>query len=58
VKIILAEACREAETLKGQGDGKAAAIYAKAYSSHGEFYKFIQSLEAIEKSGGVYQYLK
>ena len=70
VKIILAEAYREAETIKGQGDGKAAAIYAKAYSSHEEFYKFLQSLEAIEKSvgendqlimsttGGVYQYLK
>ena len=70
VKIILAEAYREAETIKGQGDGKAAAIYAKAYSSHEEFYKFLQSLDAIEKSagehdqlimsttGGVYQYLK
>jgi len=70
VKIILAEAYREAETIKGQGDGKAASIYAKAYSSHEEFYKFLQSLDAIEKSagehdqlimsttGGVYQYLK
>ena len=70
VKIILAEAYKEAETLKGQGDGKAAAIYAKAYSSHEEFYKFLQSLEVMEKSttpkdqlimsttGGVYQYLK
>jgi membrane protease subunit HflC len=70
VKIILAEAYREAETIKGKGDGKAAAIYAQAYSSHEEFYTFLQSLEAIEKSagendqlilsttGGVYQYLK
>jgi membrane protease subunit HflC len=70
VKIILADAYKEAETLKGQGDGKAAAIYAEAYSSHEEFYKFLQSLEVIEKSagesdqlivsttGGVYQYLK
>jgi membrane protease subunit HflC len=70
VKIILAEAYREAETIKGQGDGKAAAIYAKAYSSYEEFYAFLQSLDAIEKSagendqlilsttGGVYQYLK
>ena len=70
VKIILAEAYKEAETIKGQGDGKAAAIYAKAYSSYEEFYTFLQSLEAIEKSagerdqliisttGGVYQYLK
>lgn len=70
VKIILAKAYKKAETIKGQGDGKAAAIYAKAYSSHEEFYTFLQSLEAIEKSagendqlilsttGGVYQYLK
>jgi membrane protease subunit HflC len=70
VKIVLAEAYKEAEATKGQGDGKAAAIYAKAYSSHEEFYEFLQSLEAIEKSagendqlimsttGGVYQYLK
>jgi membrane protease subunit HflC len=70
VKIILAEAYREAETIKGKGDGKAAAIYAEAYSSHEEFYAFLQSLDAIEKSvgendqlilsttGGVYQYLK
>jgi membrane protease subunit HflC len=70
VKIILAEAYKEAETTKGRGDGKAAAIYADAYSAHEEFYKFLQSLEAIDKSvgendqlimsttGGVYQYLK
>jgi membrane protease subunit HflC len=70
VKIILAEAYKEAETTKGRGDGEAAAIYAKAYAAHEEFYKFLQSLEVIEKSssekdqlimstsGGVYQYLK
>jgi len=70
VKIILAEAYKEAETTKGRGDAKAAGIYAAAYSSHEDFYKFLQSLEAIEKSttprdqlilsttDGVYQYLK
>jgi membrane protease subunit HflC len=70
VKIILAEAYKEAEAIKGRGDGKAAAIYAEAYSTHEEFYKFLQSLEAIELSSsakdqlimstsdGVYKYMK
>lgn len=70
VKIILAEAYKEAESIKGRGDGKAAAIYANAYAAHEEFYKFLQSLDAIDKStsdkdqliistkDGVYQYLK
>ncbi|GAB4338575.1 MAG: protease modulator HflC [Candidatus Abyssubacteria bacterium] len=70
VKFILADAYKEAETIKGRGDGKAAAIYANAYSAHEDFYKFLQSLETIDKSttdkdqliistsGGVYQYLK
>jgi membrane protease subunit HflC len=70
VKIILADAYKEAETTKGKGDGKAAAIYANAYSAHEDFYKFLQSLETIEKStgsrdqlimstsSGVYKYLE
>jgi membrane protease subunit HflC len=70
VKILLAEAYKTAETTKGRGDGKAAAIYADAYGSHEEFYKFLQSLEAIEQStkstdqlivstsSGVYKYLR
>jgi len=48
VKIILADAYKMAETTKGRGDGRAAAIYADAYSSYEDFYKF----------GGVYKYLK
>lgn len=70
VKIILAEAYKQAETTKGIGDAKAAAIYADAYSSNAEFYAFLQSLDAIQQSitsadqlvisteGGVYKYLK
>jgi len=70
VRIILAEAYKEAETTKGLGDAKAAAIYANAYSSNAEFYEFLQSLQAIEDSitqndqliistkGGIYRYLK
>jgi membrane protease subunit HflC len=70
VKILLAEAYKEAEAAKGRGDGKAAAIYADAYGSHEEFYMFLQSLEAIDQStkptdqlimstsSGIYKYLK
>ncbi|MBI5115981.1 protease modulator HflC [Candidatus Poribacteria bacterium] len=70
VKIMLAEAYKEAEKTKGNGDGKAAAIYAQAYSANEEFYKFLQSLEVVEKStsdkdqliistsSGVYRYMK
>lgn len=70
VKIIMAEAYKTAETTKGRGDGKAAAIYANAYGSHEEFYMFLQSLEVIDQStkptdqlimstsSGIYKYLR
>jgi membrane protease subunit HflC len=70
VKIMLAEAYKEAEKTKGGGDGKAAAIYAQAYSANEEFYKFLQSLDVVDKStsdkdqliistsSGVYRYMK
>lgn len=44
--IILANAFRDAEKLRGEGDAKAAAIYAKAYESNSEFYAFYRSLSA------------
>ncbi len=44
--VILANAFRDAEKLRGEGDAKAAAIYAKAYNSNSEFYAFYRSLAA------------
>jgi len=44
--VILAEAYREAETMRGEGDAKASAIYAEAFGRNPEFYKFYRSLEA------------
>ncbi|MFQ5488879.1 MAG: protease modulator HflC [Gammaproteobacteria bacterium] len=44
--IIIAEAFREAEQLRGEGDAKAADIYARAYTKDAEFYSFYRSLNA------------
>ncbi len=48
-EIILAEAYREAQRTKGQGDAKAAATYAEAYQQNPEFYAFYRSLEAYRQ---------
>ncbi len=49
-QVILAEAYREAQNQKGQGDAKASAIYATAYGVNPEFYSFYRSLEAYKAS--------
>lgn len=48
--VILAEADRESEQIRGEGDGLAADIYAQAYNKDREFYSFYQSLNAYEES--------
>lgn len=48
--IIVAEAFQKAETLRGEGDGTAANIYAKAYNKDKEFYAFYRSLGAYKES--------
>ncbi len=49
-EVILANAYREAQQLKGQGDGQAAAIYNKSFGSDPEFFSFYRSLEAYRQS--------
>lgn len=49
-EVILAEAYRDAQRTKGEGDAKAAATYAAAYSQNPEFYAFYRSLEAYRQS--------
>jgi modulator of FtsH protease HflC len=44
--VIVAEAERDAQRLRGEGDAQAAATYAKAYEDNAEFYAFYRSLEA------------
>jgi len=48
--VILAEAFSESEKTRGEGDGQAAEIYAKAYGANAEFYSFYRSLEAYKKT--------
>ena len=50
--IILADAYREAEEIKGNGDATATATYANAYSKDPEFYDFTRSLKAYESTFG------
>lgn len=49
-EVILAEAYRDAQTTKGEGDAKAAAIYARAFNQNPEFYSFTRSLDAYQKT--------
>ena len=49
-QVILAEAYREAQTTKGEGDAKASALYAAAFGRDPEFYAFYRSLEAYKRS--------
>jgi len=49
-EVILAEAYRDAQRIKGEGDAKASANYAKAYEINPEFYAFYRSIEAYRAS--------
>jgi membrane protease subunit HflC len=47
--IILANAYKEAEEVKGEGEAKAVDIYARAFSKDPDFYEFYRTLEAYKK---------
>lgn len=49
-RVLLAEAYRKAETLRGEGDALAASISARAFGKDAEFYKFYRSLQAYRAS--------
>jgi membrane protease subunit HflC len=46
--IILADAYKTSEQIRGEGDAKAAAIYASAFSKDSEFYEFTRSMRAYD----------
>mgnify|MGYP005840446443 CR=1 FL=1 len=50
VRILLAEAERDAARMRGDGDATATTTYAAAYERDPEFYAFIRSLEAYRNS--------
>ena len=49
-EIILAQAYRDAQRIKGEGDAKATAIHARAYEGNAEFFAFYRSIEAYKQS--------
>jgi len=49
-EVILAEAYRDAQRVRGEGDAKAANIYASAFSQNPEFYSFYRSMEAYRST--------
>jgi modulator of FtsH protease HflC len=70
-EIIVAEAYRDAQKIKGEGDAKATNTYAQAFGQNPEFYAFYRSLEAyrgsfknkgdllvIEPSSDFFKYMK
>ena len=48
--ILLAEAQRKAEAIRGNGDGDAIKIYADAFGRDPKFFKFYRSMQAYEKT--------
>ncbi|MFH1674780.1 MAG: protease modulator HflC [Pseudomonadota bacterium] len=50
--ILLAEAYEKSETIKGEGDAEALKIYAEAFGKDAEFFSFLKTLEATERSMG------
>lgn len=49
-EVIIAEAYRDAQGIKGEGDAKASALYAAAYGKNPEFYAFYRSMESYKGS--------
>jgi membrane protease subunit HflC len=48
--VTMANAFRDSEMLRGEGDAKSAEIYAKAYGADTEFFTFYRSLNAYKKT--------
>jgi membrane protease subunit HflC len=49
-EIIVSEAYRDAQKIKGEGDAKASALYAEAFGRDPQFAQFYRSLEAYRAS--------
>jgi membrane protease subunit HflC len=50
--IILADANKQGQIIRGEGDARAAEIYANAYTQDPEFYAFYRSIDAYRNSMG------
>lgn len=47
-QVLLANARRDGENIRGRGDARSADIYAKSFGKNAEFYAFYRSLEAYQ----------
>lgn len=52
VRVLLADAERDAARIRGDGDGQAIEIYAAAYNQDREFFAFLRSLQAYDHAFG------
>jgi membrane protease subunit HflC len=50
--VLLSEARKQAEILRGEGDAQATKIYADAYGMDADFFEFYRSMEAYRKALG------
>lgn len=48
--VLVAQAYKESEVTRGEGDATAAGVYAKAFNRDPEFYSFTRSLKAYEET--------
>ncbi|MFP5439912.1 MAG: protease modulator HflC [Gammaproteobacteria bacterium] len=48
--VLLADAFRQAQRIRGEGDAKAAAVSAAAYNKDADFYQFWRSMEAYRET--------
>ena len=49
-EVVLAEAYRDAQRVRGEGDAKSAGIYASAFNQNPEFFSFYRSMEAYRST--------
>ena len=50
VTVIIAEANKKSEIMKGQGDGERNKIFANAFGRDPEFFAFYRAMQAYEKA--------
>lgn len=50
VSIMIAQANKESATIRGRGDAESSKIYSESFSKDPEFYAFMRSMQAYEKS--------
>ena len=52
VTVILANAERDSQILRGEGDGQAVSIFANAYNKDRDFFEFYRAMQAYKKALG------